>query len=655
MNVLGLHFGHDAAVAVIRDGQIASYVLRERHRRVKHAMTLQWANVEAALAEAGVKADDIDHCAITSTQSIELIIDEPQRLAIQLQPHPRDRTPCSFTQLLRGRGGSPQGTRSLLQIVYGSDRQSIQYRYYSRFFPEHRDRQASDFTTVEWIDDYVVHPGWTGMTLQDIGRIDASALLREDLLRHGFHYPATVILDERPVPASFVNHHAAHAASSFYQSGFGEAAVLTHDGFANGVGYHSGLTFYGQDRRIYPLSPHHLALGVLYDSVGLALELGPIGAAGKLMGLAAYGSPRFYDRSFAGNWYDWEWRGRGIRQWVAHCGAVAQEMGYDMRPLAIRSQMTEPINIDIAASTQKLFEETYLRAVESLHALLLHSGRPVANLCLSGGCALNCPSNTRVAREGPFAHVFVEPGCDDSGLAIGAALWLYHNVMDRPLPTPTCSGHATPYRGVEILPSHIEQALTQFADRIEVTPCDNPALWAAQDLANDRVIAWYEGRSEIGPRALGHRSILADPRNANNWPRVNTIKGREWWRPFAPAVLASQAHHWFGGLPLPSPYMLFNAAVRSTQIPAVTHADNSSRIQTVDPSCGRFFDLLEAFFARTGVPVLLNTSFNGPGQPIVESPAHALGFLLNSSLDALYLPAYRVTRRHEAMADPGRC
>jgi carbamoyltransferase len=188
--------------------------------------------------------------------------------------------------------------------------------------------------------------------------------------------------------------------------------------------------------------------------------------------------------------------------------------------------------------------------------------------------------------------------------------------------------------------------LRRHADRVTWEPAPDWAGDAARELADDKVIGWFEGRSEIGPRALGHRSILADARKAENWGRVNRIKGREAWRPFAPAVLAERVAEWFEGGPLPSPHMLFTAQVKSKDLPAITHVDGSSRIQTVDETCGAFHGLLSRFEALTGVPVVLNTSFNGPGEPIVESPDDALTFFLQSDLDALYMEGRHVRRRN---------
>jgi carbamoyltransferase len=264
-------------------------------------------------------------------------------------------------------------------------------------------------------------------------------------------------------------------------------------------------------------------------------------------------------------------------------------------------------------------------------------------LCYAGGTALNCPANSLIAQDGRFAGVHVPPWCDDSGLAIGAALALHHNVLEQPLAAPLRPA-LDAYLGPRVAEAEVEAALQREGGRIAWQRMADWAEAAARDLADDKVIGWFEGRSEIGPRALGHRSILADPRQAANWARVNRIKGREAWRPFAPAVLAERAADWFAGAPLPSPHMLFTAQVKTPALPAITHVDGSSRIQTVDESCGAFHRLLRCFEALTGLPVVLNTSFNGPGEPIVESPGEALAFFLTSGLDTLYLNGWRVQK-----------
>jgi carbamoyltransferase len=647
MNILGLHFGHDAAACVLRNGQVASYVMRERHARIKHAISLDIQTIQAAMDAAGLTWGQIDHCAITSTQNIELIIDDPD-FAIALQSHPRHQAPSLIPDAqAQAAIRDNLGNHSLIDIFYNpAHAKSFLRHHYRHAFPEHRNRKPEDFHRFGMLDIFAQSPLWQGGTLDALAQTDFSDLLGSGSLRQGFHHPVTVRIAGHELPGYFIGHHAAHAASNYYQSGFRQAAILTHDGFANGMGYLSGMYMWGEGNRIYPLTPHHLAIGGLYDFIGTMLGLGHEGPAGKLMGLAAYGQPKFFDARFVGNQYDWKASAIDFRKWFDHCTAQAGAMGYSLDGLGYPERILDPINVDIAASTQALFEATYLQAVQSLGAVLDRMGKATPNLGLSGGCALNCPSNSRIFRESRFESVYVEPGCDDSGLAIGAATWLYHNVLDNPLPAAKRDTYASPYLGLPIPDDAITAALETVGDAVAVHICTDAAKDAAQDLADGRIIGWFEGRSEIGPRALGHRSILADARERTNWERVNLVKGREFWRPFAPAVLASEAANWFTGLPMPSPYMLFTGTVTSDKVPAITHADGTARIQTVDASSGEFFRVLENFSAITGVPIVMNTSFNGPGEPIVESPVDALRFLINSQMDALYIGGRRITRKN---------
>lgn len=648
MNILGLHFGHDAAVCVLRDGNIAAYVMRERHARIKHAISLEFKTIQMAMAEAQIGWDEIDYCAITSTQNMEMIIDDPAAFSIHLERHPKHQAPCPLGDLIQAQGLDPKKVvvDRLLKIFYDPRyKDSYLYRHYGHSFPEHRTRERESFSWVGTMDQFIGSPDWSGAALDRIAAVDYSATLKNESVRLGFHYPVTVRVAGHDLPGYLIAHHMAHAASNFYQSGFDKAAIITHDGYADGRGYLSGMFLWGEGHRIRPITPHHLVVGALYENVGIRLGMGDVGPPGKLMGLAAYGQPRFFDRRFVGNHYDLEAR-VNADVWLKHCLKLARDRGYDLEPFGKSAEVLAPINIDIAASTQKLFEETYLVAVDALAKVIDNVGLCTDNLSLTGGCALNCPSNSRIYRESRFRNIFVEPGCDDSGLAIGAASWLYHNVLDQPLPEPTRQSGANPYLGVNSTADTdaIQAALLAAGDQVHFTACHDAAQSAAEDLAADKVIGWFEGRSEIGPRALGHRSVLADARQGANWERVNLIKGREKWRPFAPAVLESEAETWFQGLPRRSPYMLFTGTVRSHDLPAITHSDGSARVQTVDSSCGEFFRVIEHFFAKTGVPVILNTSFNGPGEPIVETPEDALRFLIQSKLDALYLGGMRVTR-----------
>ncbi|MFM8680684.1 MAG: carbamoyltransferase C-terminal domain-containing protein [Alphaproteobacteria bacterium] len=652
MIILGLHFGHDAGVVVLRDGAIVSFVLRERVSRVKHAMSLDRATLDRALRDAGVGIADIDAVAICSTQKTEIIFHERDHFGIEFAPHPGHGDPGHFARLLASVGGD---VRSLLRstaapILYDKPAGYPRERHaVSRYFPEYKRLARSDIFELGWLDTYVTIDAWRQPAgLRDLAGADMRACVETDASRLGFHYPVTVRIDGRLLPGYMVNHHFAHAASAYYPAPFDSAAILTHDRYSAGGTYHGGMFYYAAGHRLFPLAPHHLVLGSIYEETSVALNLGLTDAAGKLMGLAPYGKPAFFDPRFIGNWYDLKARGiaNPHADWLQHCGAAARAAGYDMTALRDTARMTEALNADIAASTQKIFAETLLAATEALRGCLAASGLGTDALCLSGGTALNCPGNSALFRRGDFPRMFVPPWCDDSGLAAGAALALYHNVLDQPLPSAAVrAANASPYHGDRSSASGVEAALRAAGPAFRV---ERPADWAAsaaEDLAADRVVAWFEGRSEIGPRALGHRSLLADPRRQANWERVNRIKRREAWRPFAPAVLSEAAGEWFAGAPDPSPYMLFTADVlKPAELGAITHVDGSARIQSVAPGTGDFRRMLECFAARTGVPVVLNTSFNGPGEPVVEGPAEALAFLAGTALDALYIEGYRVTR-----------
>jgi len=650
MLILGLHFGHDASVAVLTDGEIISCVSRERQARVKHAMTLDVKTICKALKDADITSEQIDFCAITSTQGIELIIDDPNEVSIFFGDNKMaSNIPCSMDvdklPILSW------GVRGSLFSADDSSKSAVYTRkMLSKYFPEYESCESNKNEFCGWIDEYVYDEMWhPPKTLKALSSTKLSPGVKNEFLRYGFHYPASIRLQGCLLPAFFVNHHACHAASSYYQSGFNRAAILVQDG-GSGIGCDSGMYYYAEENRLYPIAPHHSIVGVLYDLVAFFMNLGQ-SSAGKLMGLAAYGKPTFYDRKFLANRNDFVDMTHEIdctniaEYWLHHCLSLAKDMGYDLQPFGDTEKMISPINIDIAASTQKMFEENTLYLTEVFHNYLRQNGILVDSLCLSGGTALNCPSNSRIFREGRFKKVFVEPGCDDSGLAIGAALSCYHNLLDQPLLKNTSRYFSSPFLGPRIGESDILSAIDFFKEYIQCEKMPDCALDAAQELEKNKVIGWFYGRSEIGPRALGHRSILADARDEKNWERVNKIKKRELWRPFAPAVLESEAEKWFSGAPIPSPHMLFNAILKSKEIPAITHVDGSARIQTVNENDGVFYNLLVEFFEITGVPILLNTSFNGPAEPIVETPTDAIKFFVDSELDVLYLNSYKIKRK----------
>jgi len=662
--VLGIHMGHDAGVAVVHDGAIRALVERERHTRVKHAGISTIEDIELALADAGTTLDEVDCVAVSGTQNWPFIFYDSDAFRFDFAPD------------LDGPLGVPgpmrDSVREHMEYLSKTRQQFaalIATRFETRKDFAHLlgrpiDSSAPGFD-FHGTREFPVHPQIWDRNLS----LRALRAITPEELREGlgdwadlkaFHLPIEVRLRHRRVPGVLVSHHTAHAASAFYQSDQDEAAILTTDGSVtkNVFGYGGGLFCLGRGNRIYPLQPNFLSSGNMYMRVGRYLQLDAgEGAPGKLMGLAPYGRPRYFEPDLVGNVYDNpaeifpEHDEAGNQQFMASALTLikqahrrARQAGVDVPEPSAETKLSR-FSKDLAATTQKLFEEQGLLAALTLYELARKLGQPSSNLAISGGCALNCPFNSRVWREGPFETVFAPPTCDDSGLAIGSALYLSHHVLDLPRQPQGATTSTSAYLGRRHSPESVERALREAGSDLVVTPVGDAAQDAGRALADDAVVAWFEGRSEIGPRALGHRSILADPRREENWARVNRIKKREAWRPFAPAVLEERAAEWFQGAPLPSPFMLFTAQVRSNRLPAITHVDGTARIQTVSADCGGFRRVLETFNQETGVPVVMNTSFNGPGEPIVETPEDAVRFFRRSELDRLYFDGFRVERR----------
>ncbi|MEM1401186.1 MAG: carbamoyltransferase C-terminal domain-containing protein, partial [Pseudomonadota bacterium] len=549
-------------------------------------------------------------------------------------------------------------TKGLTQFFSSpvADGQEIFADRWKRIFPQWQDLQSGTLKTVGWLDRYATHPTWTrNHGLADIARVDHRPILGNDTLQNGFHYPVTVTLSGRTIPGYFIDHHICHGASSFYRSGYEEAGIITHDG-GDPARNLSGYFLLGQGHSLKVIAPHQLGLGGLYRSTGVTLGFDAIGAEGKLMGLSSYGRPRFFDAIFTGNVPDMRKQldGDPFQVWFGRCLRLAKARGYDI-DYGHRDKVTNPLSIDIAASTQKLFGDTLLSAARTLETVLRRAGVSTDKLCLSGGAALNCPANSQLYCDGPFTDLFIEPNCDDGGLSTGAALYAHHTLLGHDVDEQVARKNRSPYQGITTIDQAPREAADQAARDHHVEPLalDQAAERAAEDLAADKLVAWVEGASEVGPRALCHRSLLANPLSADAWPRTNTAKGREQWRPFAPAVLADQTENWFADCPMHSPYMLFTGRVRARELPAITHVDGSARIQTVDADNGAICPLIQAFGRKTGVPVVLNTSLNGPGEPIVETAEEALALFEKGGIDVLYLAGLRISRQ-TASSEPAK-
>ncbi len=444
----------------------------------------------------------------------------------------------------------------------------------------------------------------------------------------------------------FAEHHESHAASAFYPSPFDEAAVLTFDGVGEwatasiGVGQGSRLRLTHELR-----FPH--SLGMLYSAFtafcGFAVNDGEY----KLMGLAPNGEPRYADL-IREKLLDLKPDGsfRLDMQYFNYCAgrcmtspAFARLFGGP--PRHPEAEITKR-EMDLAASIQAVTEDVVLRAARHVHQLT-----GMRKLCLAGGVALNSVANGRLLREGPFDNIWIQPAAGDSGGAIGVALLIWHQLLEHPRLTSSQDSMRGSLLGPSFTANEIRTALDRAGTTYREFDSDDELCDHVAHLLDDgHVVGWFQGGMEFGPRALGSRSILADARRGSMQALLNhKIKQRESFRPFAPAVLAEFAESYFD-LPsaVESPYMLLVLPVHERQrstIPAVTHIDGSARVQTVSTSpATRFRKLLEQFHARTGCPVLVNTSFNVRDEPIVCTPVDALRCYRKTEIDVLVMDRY---------------
>jgi carbamoyltransferase len=420
----------------------------------------------------------------------------------------------------------------------------------------------------------------------------------------------------------FVEHHLSHEASAFLAAPFDDCAVLAMDGRGERATTSYGVYRHGRYERIRQVNLPH-SLGLLYEAVTDYLGFLRSSDEYKVMALASFGKPAHVDlfRDVLRYHGNGDYTVEPV-DWVALLG-----------PARERGGPTGQRHMDIAHSLQVVLEETVLRMAEWLHA---ESGS--ANLVLAGGVALNCVMNARLRDRGPFDQVWVQPAAGDSGTSLGAALWI--DAKERPgQPRTWRMDHV--FLGPEYADDEIEQFLKQAM--LPYRRSADIAADAAALLAEGKVIGWFQGRMEFGPRSLGARSILASPVDAGMQARLNQIKDREDFRPVAPVVLEEEAADWFVDAGV-SPFMVFINDVRPDRvdrIPAVRHVDGTARIQTINRSQNApYYDLLRAFAQRTGVPVLVNTSFNTRGEPIVCTPRDAIESFCTTPLDALAIGSF---------------
>jgi carbamoyltransferase len=466
--------------------------------------------------------------------------------------------------------------------------------------------------------------------------------------------PLADALDAVPPTLHFVEHHPAHLASAFFVSPFQESAVCAIDGFGDFVSTSMAI---GRGNKFDVLRhvffPH--SLGMMYTAVTQYLGFPGFGDEFKVMGLAPYGKPtavaeiRKLVRLTHGGRFELDlryfrhWSDGVTMEWDNGYPTLGSVFTSDLESLLGPSRRSdEPLatrHEDVAHSLQVVYEECLTHVLEGLWDLT-HTPR----LCLAGGCAMNSVANGKIRQRTPFREVYIQPASSDNGTALGAAYYVWNQVLGRERAFVMDHGYWGPAHDEESVLGALDGAFTieRFASP------DAIAQATARLIADGNVVGWYQGRMEWGARALGNRSIVADPRRADIRELINVkIKFREKFRPFAPSVAEEAIEEWFEGA-VPDPFMIQVYPVRPDKralIPAVTHVDGSGRLQTVSARTNpAYYHLIKAFEALTGVPIVLNTSFN-ENEPIVETPAQALDCFLRTRMDAIVLNTTLVRRK----------
>ena len=585
-HILGLSaYYHDSAAALVSDGKIIAAAQEERFTRKKHDAGFPTEAIRYCLAEAGLAFNAIDQVVFY------------------------DKPLVKFERLLETYiATTPRGFPSFLAAM------------------------------PIWLKEKLYLKTVIRRELAAIGECEKKAL------------PSLL----------FAEHHQSHAASAFFPSPFPEAAVLCMDGVGE---WATTTVWHGKDNRVHPLwqidFPH--SLGLLYSAftyfTGFKVNSGEY----KLMGLAPYGVPR-YTELILDNLIDVKLDGTFRLAMEYFDYATGLRMTNDRfselfrrGPRAPESPLTQD-EMDIAASIQVVTEDIVLRLAQTIHT---ETG--LKNLCLAGGVALNCVANGRLLREGPFEELWIQPAAGDAGGALGCALATWHEYLDQPRSCGTQDAMQGAYLGPAFTDAEARESLESVGAVYNTLEASELYSSVAELLAKGNVVGWFQGRMEFGPRALGARSIIGDPRNIEMQSVMNLkIKYRESFRPFAPAVLAERIADYFEQAE-DSPYMLLVANVREmlrkkvsveddqlfgidklnvlrSDLPAITHIDYSARIQSVHKETNpQFHALLSAFDQLTGCGVLVNTSFNVRGEPIVCTPLDAYRCFMRTEMDSLVI------------------
>lgn len=605
MVVLGIHGGHDASLSIVKNGRLVGAIALERLTKIKKDEYIYWDEFSLFLDLYDLKLDDIDYIAMgywNDTFIPFMQIYSPHEEKYPLAIFGRGMMESSITNHL-----SEYGSRTRVDDVEGA----------GFSLPPLMDRLRPPFLSEEITDKLSI--------------------------------PINVVIEnyDRVIPGYFVDHQTAHASSTYYTSPFNKSMIFTVDASMHDHQSCSGF-FWGNDRRINLFRNTGYMYGNFYDVATEYCGLGPgITKAGTLMGLSSYGQ---VSKNAVDNWESWtkpqwerekddslysDWLFLQMSGKYPYVGPLRPEVknnepgsnffSREYQMVYTKEESDSKEVMDIAADIQYVAERSLVKYSNKLFNESKSMGD--GNLCLAGGTMLNCNANYKIKKESGFNNVHLFPACGDDGISVGSALYVAHAKLG--YQKQTYQNNELMYLGPEY--DYYPKG-PHFARELDIN-------LIAKKLTEGKIVCWYQGRSEFGPRALGNRSFITDPRNKDMKDILNSrVKFREWFRPFAPVVLEEYKEEWFD-MDFESPFMLHTVPCKKPQeIPSAVHIDNTSRVQTLKREDNpRFYGLIESFHELTGVPIVMNTSLNIKGRPIVETPDDAMKLFEESDADILVI------------------
>ena len=609
MNILGIHTGHDAALSLVQDGKLIAAISMERFSRVKKDWKITEENLLKFLEYCGLTLDDINFVSM----------------------------------------GFWEGNNMQYAKLYSPENKKYPLGIYGRNEIESGIMNHLDEYSDSGSNNRVSYVEGLGYTLPDkIDRFRPPYSNSETTHVNNFSILLKLDFYDRPIPGYFVDHQVSHASSVYYTSPFKESMIFTADASMNMHWACSGY-FWGVENKLNIFRNPGYTYGNYYDVATEYCGIGPgTTKAGTLMGLSSFGTVSqkardnwewwtrpFDERSGTEDMHYCDWlflqmSGRyPIVQWLRpeienkEPGWQHYNREYQMVYTKEESDSQEVMNI--SADIQYVAERSLVKYSQNLYDE--SNGMGDSNLCVAGGTFLNCNANYKIMTETSFERMHMFPACGDDGVSAGSALYVAHQLYN--LPRHEYKNHELMYLGFQYMyqPETTYEAL------------DYDEKFVAEQISEGKIICWYQGRSEFGPRALGNRSFISDPRKKEMKDIMNSrVKFREWFRPFAPVILNEHKEEWFK-MDFESPFMLYTVPCKKPQeIPSAVHIDNTSRVQTLRREDNtKFYDLINSFYEITGVPVVMNTSLNVKGEPIVETPEDVMELFENSDVDILVL------------------